>query len=115
METIAIVYSISNMEISTRNRAELSRIVDYALHDFGCGRWAGCQYTKDTITIHALVDDEEKAWRVIRKAIKGHPVFSHMKTTLNRSDGNLRLPDFTTGDAVDDLMSLIQDLRNRLG
>ncbi len=115
MKTIATVCSISGMKISIGNRVELSRIVDHALHDSGCGRWVGCRYTKDTVTIHALVDDEEKAFRVIHSAIRGHPVFSHMKSAVNRVDGILRPPDFSTGDAVDDLINLIQDLKNGLG
>ena len=68
----------SGLYISTSGRAELFRIIDDALQDSGCGRWEGCRYTEDTITIHAMVDDEEQARSVIRSAIKGHPVFSYM-------------------------------------
>jgi hypothetical protein len=77
METISIDFDIPGMEISTDNREELPRVVDTALQDSG-GRWVGCRYTKDTITIHAVVDDEERARSVIRSAIKGHPVFSYI-------------------------------------
>ena len=77
METITIDYDIPGMEISTDNRWELSRVVDTALQDSG-GRWVGCRYTKDTIAIHAVVDDQEQARSLIRAAIEGHPVFSHL-------------------------------------
>ena len=77
METIPINCDIPGMEISADNRWELSRVVDTALQDSG-GRWMGCRYTEDMITIHAMVDDHEQARRVIRSAIEGHPVFSHM-------------------------------------
>ena len=76
METVTIDFEIPGMEISTDNREELSRVVNTALR--GSGRWLGCRYTADTITIHAAVEDEEKATGVIRSAIKGHPVFSQM-------------------------------------
>ncbi|HIJ57840.1 MAG TPA: hypothetical protein HPQ03_17185 [Deltaproteobacteria bacterium] len=77
METITIDFDINGSEISTSNREELARIINDALQDSGCGRWTGCRYTKDTITIHAMVEDEEQARSVIRSAIEGHPVFSH--------------------------------------
>ena len=80
MKTITIDFDIPGMEISIDNRRELSRVVDTALRDFG--RWAGCRYKKDTITIHAVVDDDEQARRVIRSAIKGHSVFSHNATKM---------------------------------
>ena len=35
----------------------------------------GCRYTKDRVTIHVMVDDEEQARSLIRSAIEGHPVF----------------------------------------
>ena len=78
MKTITIDFDIPGLEISTDNREELVRIIDDALQDSGCGRWTGCRYTKDTITIHAVVEDGEQARSLIRSAIKGHPVFSHM-------------------------------------
>ena len=77
METITIKFDIPGLKISTDNRWELSRVVDTALQNSG-GQWVGCQYTEDTITIHAMVEDEEQARSVIRSAIKGHPVFSYM-------------------------------------
>jgi hypothetical protein len=77
METITIDFDIPGLEISADNRWELSRVVDTALQDSG-GRWAGCRYTEDTITIHAMVDDVEQARMVIRSAIEGHPVFPHI-------------------------------------
>ncbi len=69
METISIKFDKPGMEISTSNREELARIIDDALQDSGCGRWAGCRYTKDTITIFAMVEDKEHARSVIRPAI----------------------------------------------
>ncbi len=78
METISIKFDISDLENSTGNREELARIIADALECSGGGRWTGCRYTKDMITIHAVVDDEEQARSVIRSAIKGHPVFSYM-------------------------------------
>ena len=57
METISIDFDIPGLEISTDNRWELSRVVDTALQDSG-DLCVGCLYTKDTITIHALVEDE---------------------------------------------------------
>ncbi len=86
METITIDFDIPGLEISTDNRRELSRVVDTALQNSG-GRWVGCQYTEDTITIHAMVEDEEQARCVIRSAIEGHPVFSHnfTKAMISRS------------------------------
>ena len=77
METITIDFDISGMEISDDNRREIVQTIDKALQDSG-GRWAGCQYTEDMITIHAVVDDGEHARSLIRSAIEGHPVFSHM-------------------------------------
>ena len=77
METISIDFDIPGLEISTDNRWELSRVVDTALQDSG-GRWRGCRYTKDTITIFAMVEDEKQARSVIRSTIGGHPVFTHM-------------------------------------
>jgi CO dehydrogenase/acetyl-CoA synthase delta subunit len=76
METITIDFEIPGMGITIDNRRELSRVVDTALRD--SGRWVGRRYSGDTITIHAVVDDEEQAPRVIRSAIEGHPVFSYM-------------------------------------
>jgi hypothetical protein len=78
METITIDFDIPGLEISTSGREELAGIIDNALQNSGCGRWAGCQYTEDTISIHAVVDDQEQARSVIRSAIEEHPVFSHM-------------------------------------
>jgi len=78
METITIDFDIPGMEISASHRKELVRIINDALQDSGCGQWKGCLYTKDTITIHAVVEDEEQARRVIRSAIKGHPIFTDM-------------------------------------
>ena len=45
------------------------------------------QVTEDTISIHAVVGDEEQAHSVIRSAIEGHPVFSHKftKAMISRS------------------------------
>jgi hypothetical protein len=77
METITVEYDIPGLEISTDNRWQLSRVVDTALQSSG-GRWVGCRYTEDTITIHAMVEDEEQARIVIRSAIKGHPLFYHL-------------------------------------
>ena len=77
METITLDFDITGMEISPDNRWELTQSIDKALQDSG-GRWVSCRYTEDTITIHAMVEDEEQARRVIRSAIEGHPVFSHM-------------------------------------
>jgi hypothetical protein len=76
METITIDFDIPGIEISIDNRRELSRVVNIAFRD--SGRWVGCRYSGDTITIHAVVDDEEQARRVIRSAIEGHPEFSYM-------------------------------------
>ena len=81
MKTITIDFDIPGMEISTDNRWELSRVVDKALQDSG-GRWVGCRYTEDTITIHVMVEDAEQTRGVIRSAIEGHPVFSHMGGTI---------------------------------
>ena len=75
MKTITIDFDIPCLEISTDNRWELSRVVDTALPD--SGQWVGCRYTKDTLTVNAVVDDEEQARSLIRSAIMGHPVFSH--------------------------------------
>ncbi len=85
METITIDFDIPGMEISNDNRWELAQTIDNALQD--SGRWTGCRYTKDTITIHAVVNDEEQAHSLIRSAIKGHPVFSHSftKAMISRS------------------------------
>ncbi len=78
METITIKFDIPGLEISIDDREELSRVINEALQDSGCGRWVGCRYTKDTITIHAMVEDEEQASSVIRSAIEGHPVFTYI-------------------------------------
>ena len=80
METISIDFDIPGLEISTDNRWELAQTIDKALQDFGW--WTGCRYTKDTITIHAVVEDEEQARSVIRSAIEGHPVFSHLYESI---------------------------------
>ena len=87
METISIDFDISGLEISTSNRRELVRIIDDALQESGCGRWTCCLYTKDTITIYVMVDDQEQARSVIRSAIEGNPVFSHnfTKVMISRS------------------------------
>ena len=77
METITIKFDIPGMEISIDNRWELTQTIDKTLQDSG-GKWVSCRYTEDTITIHAMVDDEEQARSVIRAAIEGHPEFSHM-------------------------------------
>ena len=76
MKTITIDFDIPDLEISSNNRWELAQAIDKALQD--SGRWTGCRYTKDTITIHAMVDDEEQARTVIRSAIEGRPVFSYI-------------------------------------
>ncbi|HIJ55410.1 MAG TPA: hypothetical protein HPQ03_04720 [Deltaproteobacteria bacterium] len=60
MEALTIDFDIPGMEISTDDRWQLSRLVDTALQNSG-GRWAGCQYTEDTITIYVMVEDEEQA------------------------------------------------------
>ena len=77
METLTIDFDIPGLEISTDNRWELSRVVDTALQESG-GRWVGCRYTKEKVTIHAMVDNEEQSRSLIRSAIEGHPVFSNM-------------------------------------
>jgi hypothetical protein len=77
METITIDFNISGLEISTDNRWELSQTIDKFLQDSG-GRWVGYRYTKDMITIHAVMQDEEKTTSVIRSAIKGQPVFTYI-------------------------------------
>jgi hypothetical protein len=89
METIAIDFKFSGLYISTSGREELAGVIDNALQNSGCGRWASCKYTEDTITIHAMVDDEEQARRVIRSAIEGHPVFSYIGNHED-SCGNIR-------------------------
>jgi hypothetical protein len=66
METISIDFDMSGLEISTDDRWELSRGVDTALQNSG-GRWVGCQYTEETITIHGMVEGEEQARSVTRK------------------------------------------------
>ena len=76
METVTIDFEIPGMEISTDIWWKLSQTIDKALQDSG-GRWTGCQYTEDMITIHAVVDDEKQARVVIRSVIEGHTVFSH--------------------------------------
>jgi hypothetical protein len=62
-----------------------SNIPYNALQD--SGRWPGCRYTKDIITIHAVVDDQEQARSLIRSAIEGYPVFSNniKKVLISRS------------------------------
>ena len=75
MKTIAIDFDIPGLKISNDNRWELAQATDKALQDSD-GR--GCRYTKDTITIYAVVDDDEQSRRIIRAAIEGHPVFSHL-------------------------------------
>ena len=80
METITIEFDIPGLEISTDDRWQLSRVVDTALQD--SGRWTGCRYTKDTIAIHAVVEDEEQARSVIRSAIEGHPPFYHLYESI---------------------------------
>jgi hypothetical protein len=82
METITIDFKFSGLYISTSGREELAGIIDNALQNSGCGRWAGCRYTENTITIHAMVVDHEQARSVIRSAIKGHPVFSHLYESI---------------------------------
>jgi hypothetical protein len=81
METITIDFDIPGLEISTNNRWQLSRVVDTVLQNSG-GRWVGCQYTEDTITIHAMVEDQEQARSLIRSAIKGHPLFYHLYESI---------------------------------
>ena len=76
METITINFDIPGMEISTDNRWELAQTIDNVLQ--GSGRWTGCRYTKDRITIHSMVDDKDQARSVIRSAIEGHTVFSYI-------------------------------------
>ncbi len=87
METITIDFDIRSMEISIDNRSKLAQTIDKALQDSGCGRWTGCRYTKDKVTIHAVVEDEEQGRSLIHSAIKGHPVFSHnfTKGIISRS------------------------------
>ena len=85
MEPITIDFDMPGLEISADNRWELAQTIDKALKDSGCGRWTGCQYTEDTITIHAVVDDQEQARSLIRSAIAGHSVFSHIGTTKIRA------------------------------
>ena len=76
METITVDFDIPSLEISTDNRWELAQTIDKALQDTG-GRWTGCRYKEARITIHAMVEDEEKATCVIPSAVEGHPIFSH--------------------------------------
>ncbi len=76
METITIKFDTSSLEISTSNRREMAKIIYHALRD--SGYWVGCKHGEDTSTIYAPMEDEEKATGVIRSAIEGHPVFSHM-------------------------------------
>ena len=76
METISINFDIPGLEISTSNRWELAQTIDKALRD--SGYWVGCKHSEDTSTIYAPMEDEEKATGVIRSAIKGHPVFTHI-------------------------------------
>jgi len=80
MKTITIDFDIPDLEISSSNRWEHAQAIDKALQD--SGRWAGCRYTKDTITIHAMVDDEEQARTVIRSVIEEHPVFVQGTTKI---------------------------------
>jgi hypothetical protein len=85
METISIKFDIPGMEIFIDTRWELAKTIDNALQD--SGRWPGCRYTKDIITIHAVVDDQEQARSLIRSAIEGYPVFSNniKKVLISRS------------------------------
>ena len=76
MEAISIDFDIPGLEISTENRWAIVQTIENALQDTS-GQWTGCQYTEDTITIHAVVDDQEQSRSLIRSAIKGHSVFSH--------------------------------------
>ena len=71
METITIKFNTSRLEIYTTNRRDLAKIIYNALRDYGS--WVGCKHTEDTSTIYAPMEDEEKATRVVRSAIKGHP------------------------------------------
>ena len=75
MATITIDLDIPGLEISSNNRWELAQAIDKALQDSGCGRWTGCRYANDTITIYAVAEDEEQARSLIRSAIEGHPDF----------------------------------------
>ena len=75
MVTITIDLDIPGIEISSDNRWELTRTIDKALQDSGCGRWTGCRYANDTITIYAVAEDKEQARSLIRSAIEGHPDF----------------------------------------
>jgi len=86
METITIDFDIPGLEISTDNRWELAQTIDNALQD--SGRWTGCRYTKDKVTIHALVEDEKQARSVIRSAIEGHPVFYHLYGSISVGNDN---------------------------
>jgi hypothetical protein len=61
------------------------RVVDKVLQDSG-DLWVRCLYTKNTITIHALVEDEEQAVSVIRSPIEGHPVFYHWYDIFLKKD-----------------------------
>ena len=77
METITFYFDMPGLEVSADNRRELAQTIDKALQDSG-GTWVGCRYSKDTIAIHAIAEDEEQARSLIRSAIKEHPVFSRM-------------------------------------
>ena len=74
MESISIKFDTNGLGLSPDDRWQLAQIVDTALQDSG-DLWVGCLYTKDTITINALVKDEKQALSVIRLAVVGHPVF----------------------------------------
>ena len=87
METISIKFDTNGLEISTDDRWQLSRIVDKALQDSG-DLWVGCLYTKDAVTIHALVEDEEQALSVIRSEIEGHPIFYHWHESIFLKNDN---------------------------
>jgi hypothetical protein len=84
MENITIDFDTDGLEISTEDRWQLSRVVDTALQNSG-DQWTGCRYTKDKVTIHAVVKDEEQARNVIRSAIDGNPIFSNNVLMISRS------------------------------
>ena len=74
MESISIRFDTNGLELSTDDRWQLARLVDKALQDSG-DLWIGSQYAENSITIHALVEDEKLALNAIRFAIVGHPLF----------------------------------------
>ena len=82
METVTIYLYTPGLEVSADNRLELAQTIDDALKESG-GQWIGCRYTKETIAIHALVEEKEQARSLIISAIKDHLIFSRMWSKNN--------------------------------